>query len=100
MFSGRVPTVALLRLRRGWCSPAVPPPIVVEIREAITDMKAKIDAKPAAGEIYLKETFEQDLKAGQVDTSLLTSTLGDFDIRAMKLALKCVSASPRKREKE
>lgn len=100
MIPARVRTVALLRLRRGWCSPAVPPPVVVEIREAITDMKAKIGAKPATGEIYLKETFEQDLKAGQVDTSLLTSTLADFDIRARKLALKCVNdAAHMKREK-
>jgi hypothetical protein len=77
--------------RRGLCTPAATPQVVHEIREAVADMKAKIEAKPAAGEVYTPETFEADLKSGKVDVSLLSNTLSDFDVTARKLAMKCVS---------
>jgi len=76
--------------RRGLCTPAATPQVVHEIREAVADMKAKIEAKPAAGEVYTPETFEADLKSGKVDVSLLSNTLSDFDVTARKV---CVPAT-------
>lgn len=84
---------ALGGARRGLCAPATVSPIVTEIREAIVDLKAKLDAKPDAGAAYSPDAFSSALKAGSVDVSLLSSTLGDFDVAARKLALKCVADS-------
>jgi hypothetical protein len=78
---------------RTLCAPAAAPPVLTEIREAIADMKEKAEAKPAEGSAYTASSFQAALGSGKVDISLLSTTLGSFDISARKLALKCVADS-------
>ena len=87
---------ALLRTgaRRGMCTAVTPPPaIVTEIRELVVEMKAKLAAKPDPSEMYSPSALEAALKSGSVDSSLLSSSLTDFDAGAKKLAMKCVTDS-------
>jgi len=87
------PVVGALRpLQRGLCAvaEATEVPLTQQMKDDIEDMKAKIAAGRAEGSYTLAE-FDAAVKAGTVDTSKLSTTLGDFNDLARKTIVKLVT---------
>jgi len=84
---------ALRPLQRGLCAPAATEvPLTQQMKDDIVDMKAKIAAS-SAGDGYAIGEFEAAAKAGTVDMSKLSATLGDFNDLARKMIVKLTNKS-------